>query len=1073
MELDLPNRVAPEDEYLILPADSSQNHAINRVLAGESLVVQGPPGTGKSQTIANLIAATIARGRRVLFVAEKRAAIDAVMERLASAGLAGAVLDLHSNASSRAQILKAYGDAMDAAGSIAAPDLVDLHQRLATSRSALVDHEATMHRPREPWGLSLFDLQVELVGARRHGDVPLRFPAATLRAIDRSVLTSAEQELREYVRLREIDGNPVPGPWSGAPLADATACAAAMEWATAALDRARELEREAAQSAAEMGISLPASRGGLDGFIGACSEAAELQQVLAYGAILDPELDAVAATLTESRGLAKMRGPYRAAKRHALNWQIEGQQVSFDGLVAAIVRAAALRSAWPGVVGPVPISVPGNLGALIAARQAFDAVVPAGAAAYLPPGAPADDLSQIVRQLEALAGDRDGLYRQPALRAHEASLDAAGLGEVRKHCVAQVLTPEVSAEVLRYVWHRSIYDLEAPADLGAFNGLLQNDRSNAYRTADREHLSKTPLRVRRAVAETLVAVRDAHPDQAQLLQAQTRRKRGLRPIRDLFREAPDVMLGLKPCWTMSPLLVAQMLPGDKQYFDLVIFDEASQVTPADAVSAILRAPQLVVAGDSRQLPPTAFFATDTSGDIEEESEEGGGIDLSLASGFESVLDVADSLMRASYLEWHYRSRDERLISFSNAHIYDSRLTTFPGAAADDCLEHVCCTGGSVDDEVDAVVERVLAHARTRPDESLGVITMGIKHAERVSEAVRLAVASAADRAALEPFFAESRDERFFVKNLERVQGDERDAIILSVGYGRGHDGRMVYRFGPLNNEGGERRLNVAVSRARNRMTVVSSFAAEDMDPKKTTAKGADLLRRFIRYAATQGEDLGFGGAAPVELNPFEIEVRDALEAREIPLVPQYGVSSYRLDFAAAHPDQPGRMVLAIECDGASYHSSPTARDRDRLRQEMLERLGWRFHRIWSTDWFRNPEACTDAAEHAWREAVRLADAAEDRADDAAGDDSSVEAEPELADDVPRRSGPKPVQGGGAPIDTYRPAQLDALVRWIASDTLLRTREEMVEEMVRALGYKRRGHRIIQAVEAAIDRVDGR
>jgi very-short-patch-repair endonuclease len=439
-------------------------------------------------------------------------------------------------------------------------------------------------------------------------------------------------------------------------------------------------------------------------------------------------------------------------------------------------------------------------------------------------------------------------------------------------------------------------------------------------------------------------------------------------------------------------------------------------------------------------------------------------------------------MRASYLEWHYRSRDERLIAFSNAHIYDARLTTFPGVAAMDCLQHLHCeSSGSIDQEIDAVVDLVLDHARTRPSESLGVITMGIKHAERLSEAIRTAVAGAGDRAALEPFFSETRDERFFVKNLERVQGDERDAIILTIGYGKSADGRMQYRFGPLNTEGGERRLNVAVTRSRSRMVAVSSFTADDMDPNKTTAKGADLLRRFIRYAATGGEDLGFGGSQPIELNPFEIEVRDALAAKGVPLHPQYGVSGYRLDFAAAHPDQPGRMVLAIECDGAMYHSSPTARDRDRLRQEMLERLGWTFHRIWSTDWFRNPEACADQAFAAWQAAVERCSGPGETDPPFAGSDppaGGTDAHPPMppgtpeptASAPPARTGPKPVRGLGQPITEYSPAQLDALVRWIQSDTLLRTRDELVEEMIAELGFRRRGARIMAAVEAAVDRV---
>lgn len=1076
-----PNRIPPSDEYLILPADSSQNHAINRVIGGESLVIQGPPGTGKSQTIANLIATNIAFGRRVLFVAEKRAAIEAVMDRLAATGLGDLVLDLHSKTSSRAEILKAFADATDAAGSVAAPDLGTLHQSLVNTRSSLVTHDAVMHKPRGPWEISLFEMQVEMLGTQPEHRTDVRLASSDIRRIDRSTLTQAISDLHEYLTIRQLDGVPGPGRWAGARVAPDTT-GAASAWVADALAQWGRASQELGAACAELQAPLPRTGSGAAAFVGACSEAASLLEILTSEALMAPDVEAVATGLATGTGaMARMKGPYRSAKKRAASMGRYSRAVDLEGMGDALNRAVALRAAWATVVGSPVIQPPSNLAGLHAAVSTFDATLGSGATAFLQPDAFVDDFDETAERLSKLEGSTDSLHRQPRLRALERSLNEAGVGVVRDHCVSASVAPNDAAALLRYCWLRTIYDIEAPPDLGAFTGSLQDDRARTFRENDREHLARTPQRVRRAVAEASIRARDEHREQTQVLQSQFRRKRGLRPIRELFRDAPDVMLALKPCWTMSPLLVAQMLPGDRQYFDLVIFDEASQVTPADAVSAMLRAPQAVVAGDSRQLPPTSFFATDTAGDVEDEEEDlGDEADLSLAKGFESVLDVGASLMRAAYLDWHYRSEDERLIAFSNAHIYDDRLTTFPGVAGQECLAHVLAPpqasgtiGDQVSTEVDAVADLVLAHARERPSQSLGVIAMGIKHAERIAEAVRSAVASSEDRTALEPFFNEAADERFFVKNLERVQGDERDAIILTTGYGPGPDGRMRYSFGPLNMEGGERRLNVAISRARRRMTVVTSFSADQMDPTKTKSKGADLLRRYIRYAETSGGDLGFGGSKPVGLNAFEIEVRDALEARGVPLHPQYGVSGYRLDFAAAHPDKPGRMVLAIECDGATYHSSPTARDRDRLRQEMLERLGWQFHRIWSTDWFRDPATCTDRAVQAWSEAVQRSDseqvAAQTVGIDAGDPSPAPPAEPKAAA-AASRVGPKPVYGGGLAITEYSDAELDALVRWIKSDTLLRTQEELVDAMISELGYRRRGARIMAAVEGAVARV---
>jgi very-short-patch-repair endonuclease len=346
------------------------------------------------------------------------------------------------------------------------------------------------------------------------------------------------------------------------------------------------------------------------------------------------------------------------------------------------------------------------------------------------------------------------------------------------------------------------------------------------------------------------------------------------------------------------------------------------------------------------------------------------------------------------------------VAFSNERIYGGALTTFPGVARDDVLRHVVVgqdgsgSGDGVSAEVSEVVRLILEHARTRPGESLGVIALGVKHAERVDAALRAALAAATAPTAgpspsgsagsagvaavaaaaaardaardLEAFFAEDVPEPFFVKNLERVQGDERDAIIISVGYGKHPDGRMRYQWGPLLRDGGERRLNVAATRARRRLTVVSSFSSHDVDPSRLTAPGARMLAEYLEYARAGGVPVaaagyghgtgqppeagaaGFANDGQGDAGPFHADVAARLAELGITVVPQYGVGGYRVDFAAAHPDDPSRMILAIEADGAGYRDSGSVRDRDRLRKEHLERLGWRVHRLWSTAWFTDP-----------------------------------------------------------------------------------------------------------------------
>ncbi len=505
------------------------------------------------------------------------------------------------------------------------------------------------------------------------------------------------------------------------------------------------------------------------------------------------------------------------------------------------------------------------------------------------------------------------------------------------------------------------------------------------------------------------------------------------PLRRLLDQTSDVLFAIKPCWAMSPLVVSQVLPPAR-LFDVVIFDEASQVTPADAIPSIVRAHQVIVAGDDRQLPPTSFFHQ--VGDAEPDSDAEDEDLVSFGTGFESILDTLRPLLPTAPLTWHYRSRDERLVAFSNDRIYDGALTTFPGVIRDDCLRHVvvpqdaAARGGpeaSVTAEVHAVVDLVLEHARRRPRESLGVIALGIKHAERIDEMLRAALAASPG---LERFFAEDQAEPFFVKNLERVQGDERDAIILSIGYGKHADGRMRYQWGPLLRHGGERRLNVATTRARRRLTLVSSFSSHDVDPERVSSAGARLLCEYLAYADAGGTALGNtalgntalggAGAAGEGLSAFETDVQRRLTEAGISVVPRYGVGGYRVDFAAVHPGAEGRMVLAIEADGASYRDSLSARDRDRLRKEHLERLGWTFHRIWSTNWFRDPDGELAKVRAAFEESVqRVPPSEEDPPAPPAAETPPPDVPPAPAD-----TPPAPADTPPAPADTP-PAPADA------------------------------------------------
>jgi very-short-patch-repair endonuclease len=478
---------------------------------------------------------------------------------------------------------------------------------------------------------------------------------------------------------------------------------------------------------------------------------------------------------------------------------------------------------------------------------------------------------------------------------------------------------------------------------------------------DRLSIRSAPDRVRGQLltSATRPRTRDGAPDASELgiLLREVNKKRRHLPLRHLFRQIPALLPRIKPCLMMSPLAVSTFLDTPELSFDVVIFDEASQVRPHDAICAIYRSRQIVVGGDPKQLPPTDFF-TRTGEDSDEPTAEESG-----TGNFESLLDVCLSLgLTRKRLRWHYRSRREGLIAFSNRYFYEGKLVTFPSAdeATGRAVQFEKVSDGRFKDGVNPVEARrvaslVMEHARTLPDRSLGVIAFSQRQQDRI-----LAELETLRRAntETESFFADDRPDPFFVKNLENVQGDERDAILLSVGYGPDEAGKVAMRFGPLNRDGGERRLNVAVTRARWEMKVVASMTASDVDLARTVAEGAKMLKAFLDYAERGPKALA---EVVTEANqrqadsPFEQEVGNELASRGLSIQRQVGCGGYLIDIAITDPQRGGKYLLGVECDGATYHSAATARDRDRLRQAVLEGLGWRLVRVWSSDWVRDRE----------------------------------------------------------------------------------------------------------------------
>ena len=535
--------------------------------------------------------------------------------------------------------------------------------------------------------------------------------------------------------------------------------------------------------------------------------------------------------------------------------------------------------------------------------------------------------------------------------------NAYGLGEFVQAAVLAKVEPDDWAGVYRRSFYSSVLDAirNVEPDLYNFSGRNHQQLIKRFRELDRDQLEATKQLIHAKLLDlrpSAAWVAAASAEET-ILKREMNKKR-LMPLRKLFKEIPELLPRLKPCLMMSPLTVSQMLDPELHRFDLTLFDEASQVRPEYAVGAMIRTNQVVLAGDRHQLPPTRFFDALDGAYFDEGIDE-----------FESILNECEAAgFPSKSLLWHYRSQDEALIAFSNHHFYNNRLYTFPSASPGDNntgLEFVHVPGaiyrrgrgGFNSDEANKVVDLIIDHFETRPDASLGVVTF--------SEAQKAAIDQELDTRlrsypAIQPLVLDEGLEPFFVKSLEQVQGDERDVMIFSVGYGFDEGGKVTMNFGPLSRSGGERRLNVAVTRAKQKVKLVASIQPEDIDLRRARARGAQLLQNYMLVARDGVKSL----YEKVELDPFatfgspfEEAVHDSLVARGLSLEKQVGVSGYRIDLAVVDENKPGRFLLGIECDGAMYHSAATARDRDRIRQQVLEGLGWRIHRIWSRNWIEN------------------------------------------------------------------------------------------------------------------------
>jgi DNA polymerase III delta prime subunit/very-short-patch-repair endonuclease len=1056
------------DLNFVKDADSSQTEAVMAVKSGENLVIQGPPGTGKSQTITNIIAEMLGENKKVLFVAEKMAALEVVKRRLDECHLGEAALELHSHKSNRKAVLGELKRCLEV-GTPKVPDRRYEQQRHQKLQQQLDDYCDSVNTPILNSGTTY----VEALG--QHLKLGEEVTQGALPAIDFSLMrdwsptdyATTCDKISELVAHLEQMGTPARNPFASARLQDFSPIK--QQDLVGKLNSAESLIQQCQQATADiaeaMGLSVPETLEDLYTLHRAATRAHQAPHVAGLKLTTDDwqqrrdRIRALVEAGTFMQDLQRrhadklidqawaadvlsLRGPWATAGTkwwRFLSGDFRKAKRSLQGLVKGDLPkdadqclslvddilayqtfhkeyqkheqlgASLFGAQWQGLQSDWPVLASLSEWVIDLYREVTNGSIPPAVLRFLE-GDP--ELQDWATQLAEISGAAKKLEDaiQAVMKTAElelpggegvtpATVNLATLKEfinrwkdaidelypmARYNLIISTFhTPALKAVAdLSFEWDRSPEQLLTTLQASWFAGLVEEAYTtrDAIRYFDRVSQEQSIQDFRRLDRELFTHAQEGLVEQLHqrlpslgaggemaTLRREMNKKRRHMALRKLIREAGRAIQEIKPVFMMSPMSVATYLEQGAVEFDVVIFDEASQVKVVDALGALLRGNQAVVVGDTKQMPPTDFFSRALELDDEE-------ADASQTADIESILGMFLAQgATESMLRWHYRSRHDSLIAVSNEEFYDGKLMVFPSPginphASGLRFRHFPETrydrGGSRTnvEEARAVAEAVIHHAKHRPQLSLGVVAFSTAQRDcLLLQVERLR----REHPETEEFFAQERSdgESFFIKNLENVQGDERDIILISIGYGKSTEGRLSQSFGPVNRDGGERRLNVLITRARLGMEVFANFTGDELQTTSTTPFGVRALKNFLVYAES-GELQRHQETGREADSPFEDEVLAAIRSLGYEAEPQVGSAGFFIDLAVRDPGKPGRYALAVECDGASYHSSANARDRDRLRQDVLEGLGWRFHRIWSTDWFRHPQAETQRLKEA-------------------------------------------------------------------------------------------------------------
>lgn len=1028
----VPEELVPDldglDEQCPVPADGSQLRAIAEAVSGRTFVLEGPPGTGKSQTITNLLVRAVAEGRRVLFVAEKRAALDVVQRRLDAVGMGPLSLDLHDKGSKPAAVRDQIARALTHTVAVDTQEQDIRTEELRAARRVLTRYAYRLHE-RNAAALSLYDARGAslTIGA---AVAPMPVPESLLASGSAAVVAQLRQL---FGTLPEVADAARPGPdhpWafvdraSGVDTAAVHAAARRFDAALPALPAPLRPALDAVRDAADLSRLAGLVELGLPLDVldeartprWAVATRSTVDRVAAFAAAAHPGLDLVTPAV-----LALPVEEIDAAARDAAG----------SGFFGRRTRLIAVRDRLTPVFRPDATVRPKRLteltGALVRLRQAVRELAAGGTA--IPGLALPSDWSPfagtaLIDRIETVSAAARAVERDEPLRAALAAGIGADPGPVREAATAAAalagacgastrdwagsdgllarwrasgVDRALAEEELSSLRHwldllRHLEPLRAEhfdeARTAVLAGRLDpDDARRAYEaglaTASiGERLRRTGLdrfdhfahersigrfvdasrSVRGHLAASVPAVvlagRGFDPaatgGRVGALQRQLSGRRGGMKVRELVTSYGDVITRALPCVLVSPESLARFFPADAGLFDIVVFDEASQVRVADAIGAMGRARSVVVVGDSKQLPPTSVAE---SGIAEE-------LDAAEVEDEESILtECVQARVNRHRLSWHYRSQDESLIAFSNAHYYDGALATFPAPPRPGTgvslvrVDGRFGRGGTRTNpvEADAVVAEIRRRFDGSPDRapSLGVVTFNLQQRAHIEALLR----DSGDQRLLD---ALEDPDGLFVKNLENVQGDERDVVLFSTAFSPDERGALPLNFGPLNRAGGERRLNVAVTRARRQVVVYSSFDPEQLRTGETSSVGLRHLRTYLEMAARGPAVLPVQLARRSEPDRHRDDVAARLRSRGIDVRTEVGLSGFALDLVL------GDSRVAVLLDGHAWNRRLTARDRDALPREVLtDVLGWpAVERVWLPDWLSGPDTVLDHLEKA-------------------------------------------------------------------------------------------------------------